>query len=149
MSNDAPDPPRSRQEAAGAAPRPDPVRVVGGLLVRDGRVLLGRRSAHKQMAPNRWDMLGGHVEPGEGLEQTLRRELQEEAGILATDYRLLADSIALAGALLTVYRVDAWIGEPSLRNDEHVMLSWHRFEQAMALDDLADPSLRWLIGRLR
>lgn len=53
--------------------------AVQGLLVRDGRVLLGRR----RIEPRRghWDIPGGFLEEGEEPIGGLRREFLEETGI--------------------------------------------------------------------
>ena len=58
-------------------PRTDPAIIV---LITDhaGRCLLGR---HPAWPPNRFSTLAGFVEPGESLEQALRREVHEEVGI--------------------------------------------------------------------
>lgn len=62
---------------------PDGVRegVVGCLVLRpDGRIFAQKRSATRKTFPGCWDLVGGHVEPGETLRQTLVRELSEETG---------------------------------------------------------------------
>jgi len=41
------------------------IEIVGGVLVRGGELLLGRRSPHKRICPDTWDVLGGHRENGE------------------------------------------------------------------------------------
>jgi isopentenyldiphosphate isomerase len=47
----------------------------------EGRLLLQKRSMKKDVAPGRWDTsVGGHVDPGESLEQAVRREMEEELG---------------------------------------------------------------------
>ena len=46
-----------------------------------GRVLLQERDEHAPLAPEKWGMVGGHVEDGEGFEQAAYRELEEETGI--------------------------------------------------------------------
>ena len=53
------------------------VRLVGAVLVREGRILLGRRSPRKQIYPGLWDVIGGHVEAEETYEDALRRELRD------------------------------------------------------------------------
>ena len=63
--------------------------IVGGLLVRHGTLLLGKRSPQRTLAPNVWDVFGGHVEPGESAKAALARELDEELGIQATHVSLL------------------------------------------------------------
>lgn len=52
---------------------------VGGVVVKDGRVLLIRRG--KEPLYGRWVVPGGTVELGESLEQALVRELEEETGL--------------------------------------------------------------------
>ncbi|MBU8975723.1 NUDIX domain-containing protein [Lysobacter sp. MMG2] len=54
---------------------------VGALLVRQDRILLGRRSDDCDWLAGAWDVFGGHVEAGESGEQAIARELAEELGI--------------------------------------------------------------------
>ncbi|GGS16036.1 DNA mismatch repair protein MutT [Streptomyces humidus] len=56
--------------------------VVGAALLDDGRLLAARRSAPPELA-GRWELPGGKVEPGEGPEAALVRELREELGVEA------------------------------------------------------------------
>jgi NAD+ diphosphatase len=63
-------------------PRTDPAIIV--LVTHDDRALLGRQA--------NWDatwysVLAGFVEPGESLEQAVRREVKEEAGITVGEVR--------------------------------------------------------------
>jgi NAD+ diphosphatase len=58
-------------------PRTDPVVIM--LAISGDRCLLGRQA---RFAPGMWSCLAGFVEPGESIEQAVRREIQEEAGIL-------------------------------------------------------------------
>ncbi|MFL5085381.1 MAG: NAD(+) diphosphatase [Xanthobacteraceae bacterium] len=58
-------------------PRTDPVVIM--LAVSGDRCLLGRQS---RFAPGMWSCLAGFLEPGESIEQAVRRETQEEAGIV-------------------------------------------------------------------
>ena len=51
--------------------------VVAALSVRDGRVFLARRGAHKPSA-GLWELPGGKVEQGEAPAAALARELKEE-----------------------------------------------------------------------
>jgi len=55
--------------------------VVGALVVRDdGRIFAQRRSPDRRTFPNCWDLVGGHLEPGEGPREALDREMREETG---------------------------------------------------------------------
>ncbi len=65
-------------------PRTDPVTI---MLVLDGdNCLLGRQ---KIFAPNSYSALAGFMEPGETIEETVRREIFEEAGIRVGDVRYI------------------------------------------------------------
>lgn len=56
----------------------DPV-VIVAVLSRDGkRVLLGRQ---KRFPPDMYSCLAGFLEPGESLEDAVRREVWEESGV--------------------------------------------------------------------
>jgi NAD+ diphosphatase len=58
-------------------PRTDPVVIM--LSVHGDHCLLGRQS---RFLPGMWSCLAGFVEPGETIEQAVRRETREEAGIV-------------------------------------------------------------------
>ena len=66
--------------------------LVGALIVRDGMLLLGRRSSAKAACPDTWDVIGGHVEAGETFEDALLREVGRrlESGRLFTGESLFA-----------------------------------------------------------
>lgn len=53
-----------------------------GALIRDERhrVFVQRRSVDRRLWPGTWDIVGGHVEPGECPEDALAREIAEETG---------------------------------------------------------------------
>ena len=66
-------------------PRTDPAIIVA---VSDGeRLLLGRQASWPE---RRWSVLAGFLEPGESLEQTVAREVMEEAGVRVRSCRYLA-----------------------------------------------------------
>jgi ADP-ribose pyrophosphatase YjhB (NUDIX family) len=46
-----------------------------------GWVLLQERDEHPVIAPDKWGLVGGHVEDGEGFEDAAYRELEEETGV--------------------------------------------------------------------
>ncbi len=58
-------------------------RVVAGLIVQDGKLLVCQRTRHQTM-PLKWEFPGGKIEEGEQPRDALRRELEEELGILAS-----------------------------------------------------------------
>ena len=71
---------RTPVDVEGSEPR-RPVDVAVGVLIdAEGRFLLTSRPAGKVFA-GYWEFPGGKLEPGESIEQALRRELHEELGI--------------------------------------------------------------------
>ena len=99
-------------------------------------MLLGRRAAHRSY-PDCWDIIGGHVESGETIEQALLREVEEEIGVTPVDFTRLT-SLQAEEIELHIYRVDAWSGgSPAIRDDEHVELRWFTVDAACALPNLA------------
>jgi 8-oxo-dGTP diphosphatase len=54
----------------------DPLKAAGGLVLRDGRVLLVHRPAHED-----WAFPKGKLEEGESWEEAALREVEEETGL--------------------------------------------------------------------
>ncbi len=60
-------------------------RFAGVVLVDPrGWVLLQERDEHPRIDPDRWGLVGGHVEPGEDIATAAYRELTEETEVVAT-----------------------------------------------------------------
>jgi 8-oxo-dGTP diphosphatase len=57
-------------------------RVVAGLIIQGGKLLVCQRTRHQTM-PLKWEFPGGKIEDGEQPRDALRRELEEELGIVA------------------------------------------------------------------
>ena len=118
-------------------------------LIEDGRLMLGHRHPERRCYPDRWDLFGGHVEPGESPEQAARRECREEiaVGVLDLDpiEAPLDDPAIAAHAFLT----RRWIGQPvNAEPDEHDAVGWFTAAELPRLR-LAQPSyLQWLTGLL-
>ena len=53
-----------------------------------GQILIAQRPLHKHQG-GLWEFSGGKIDDGETASQALVRELQEELGITATQYRPL------------------------------------------------------------
>ena len=62
-------------------------RVVHVLLFnRAGEILLQLRGRGKRIQPGKWDTsAGGHLASGEGYDEAVRRELEEELGVTETE----------------------------------------------------------------
>jgi 8-oxo-dGTP diphosphatase len=57
-------------------------RVVAALILKDGLILACQRTRHQPM-PLKWEFPGGKIEEGEQPRDAMRRELEEELGIVA------------------------------------------------------------------
>jgi NAD+ diphosphatase len=62
-------------------PRTDPA-VIMAVVHDDGSILLGRQPS---WPAGRWSTLAGFCEPGETLEDAVRREVDEEVGVVVTE----------------------------------------------------------------
>ncbi|HUW48149.1 MAG TPA: NUDIX domain-containing protein [Patescibacteria group bacterium] len=51
------------------------------VIVKEKKVLLMQRSHDDHWMPGKWGFPGGKVDKGETLEQSLKREIKEEAGL--------------------------------------------------------------------
>ena len=71
-----------------------PLVGVGAMILREGKVLLGRRKGAHGAETYGW--CGGHLEFGETLEECIAREILEEAGLIVTSLRLLCVSNIIA-----------------------------------------------------
>jgi len=66
--------------APAARGRPGVKDVAAAIIVRDGRVLVGRRAPGQNLA-GYWEFPGGKLEPGETVQQCVERELVEELSV--------------------------------------------------------------------
>lgn len=64
------------------------IHVTAALIMEDGRVLLARRPSGSRHG-GKWEFPGGKQEPGESLENCLKREIMEELGIVIEELDLL------------------------------------------------------------
>lgn len=121
-----------------------------GLVVRGGRVLLGKRTSAVRFA-GMWDAFGGHLVPCEEPASALIRELEEELGIRAVQPQFLGIYEDVDPTSRDLFRhylflVTRWEGEPRIANEEHSETRWFTPEEAMALN--VAPSLKESIGRM-
>ena len=112
--------------------------VVAGLLVRDGLVLICQRRPDQPMALQ-WEFPGGKIEPGEGPEEALLRELNEELGITATiggHVTHIRHNYRHGGAVdLQFFAVQEFTGE--IENRIFHQVKWVKLEELPSYDFLA------------
>ncbi|WP_017623280.1 NUDIX domain-containing protein [Nocardiopsis chromatogenes] len=121
--------------------------VVGAVVVDGrGRAFAQRRSPDRKAFPNCWDVVGGHVEPGESAPRALAREIAEETGwrlrsVEAELYRLVwtPDDGVERHEVDYLVRVDGDLSAPRLEEGKHTGFMWVEEEQVHLLHDDRDP----------
>ena len=122
---------------------PEPLHVAGALVVDDaGRIFFQKRSGTRKLFPNTWDVVGGHVEEGETLEDTLRREIAEETGWQLTvvlgavgDYTYTGEDGRQRVETDFLVRVDGDLGRPRLEAGKHTEFRWLGPDDLTILDE--------------
>jgi len=110
-----------------------PVDVAVGILLQpDGRFLLTSRPAGKVYA-GYWEFPGGKFEPGETVDQALRRELHEELGITIGEVHPWQQEIVdYPHALVRLHfcKVYDWQGAFEMREGQQ--MSWQQLPVAVS-----------------
>ena len=103
-----------------------------GALIRDrrNRVFAQRRTPTRRVLPGIWDIVGGHLDPGETPELGLARELEEETGwklrrieALIGDWEWEWDGV-VRRELDYLIEVDGDLSAPRLAPFEHDAYAW-------------------------
>ena len=112
----------------------DLLECVAFMLVQDGKVLAEKRKLTKEDEPGAVAIPGGHVERGEHLEETLRRELEEELGITPGTTKYVCSLLHRSHTLLQIhyYAVELWEGE--IQANEAESLLWIPFDELERFD---------------
>ena len=117
---------RQQCPACGAIHYKNAKPTASALVVKDGRVLLGRRSVEPLLG--RWDVPGGYLEPWEDPLDGVKRELLEETGLIIEPTDVLAILIDTYGdsSLYTfnVYYLARLVGGDMQPADDVSELRW-------------------------
>jgi A/G-specific adenine glycosylase len=116
-----------------------------------GRVLLGRRGIEPFLGL--WDTPGGFVELGESLEECVRRELREEAGVEVEVGRLVAsvpDTYGPGGdaTINAFFECRLLSGEPQ-PDDDVAELRWFTPDALPSPEEFAFECVRTALATLR
>lgn len=111
------------------------IAVVGGIIHRDGKYLLGRRPLDKTQG-GCWEFIGGKIEPGETPEQALARECLEEIALPIRGQRIrtsVTHTYPEKTIHLTLIDCEPEPGaEPQAL--EHEEIGWYKPEEMAGLD---------------
>lgn len=116
------------------------ITIAVAALVRDGLVLLVHRHPSRRAYPDCWDLVGGHVEPGEQPHQAIARECLEELGVHVHAPLPIPMTISDPNLNLHAFLVTRWEAEPvNAAPEEHDDLRWFRPDELANLK-LAHPA---------
>lgn len=90
------------------------IKVVGGIIKKEDRYLIGRRGPKEKMA-GFWEFPGGKLEENESKKECIKRELKEELDVVVVVGELISEykySYSDISYHLYFYRIDDFIGEP-------------------------------------
>jgi 8-oxo-dGTP diphosphatase len=120
--------------------------VMGAVILNaQGRAFVQKRSNARRLFPGCWDIVGGHVEPGETLYEGLRREIAEETGWHLT--RVIAilgqsDYVVDQEAkreLDVLVEVDGDLNAPQLEWSKHSEFRWINVDEIEFLKENRPP----------
>lgn len=122
------------------------IRVVAAVVERGGRLLLGRRPAHKRHG-GLWEFPGGKLDKGETIEEAAERELHEELAleVESVGTSLLAIDDGASPFVIEFHEVVAH-GEPVAH--EHEEIGWFLPDElgVMPLAPADHAFVRWLVA---
>lgn len=115
--------------------------VCAVLVKKSDTYLLVRKPSHIGPYAGMWITPGGHVETGESIDDCAARELYEETGIKATNYRRLgfADAVTenhngtQVHMIMLAYLADYADGVVVFNDGELVECVWVTFDEAQSL----------------
>lgn len=124
-----------------------PVVVAAAVVIREGRVLLTRRTEGQHLA-GLWEFPGGKLESGESPEEALIRECREECGIEVAVLEILEVThhrYPEKDVLLLFYRCELHAGEV-----RHVQVADHAWVSPADLGDYQlPPADEPVVARIR
>ncbi|MDC5704767.1 NUDIX domain-containing protein [Vibrio europaeus] len=125
---------------------------VSFIMLNGSKVLLEKRSEHKETDPGLITIPGGHMERGESSVQAMLREVKEELNVTPTTYQYLCSLYHPTEELQLIHYfiVSGWDGE--IRPYEAEGIEWCTLESAVveiAADEVALNELRRLAPHLK
>ena len=105
-----------------AYPKLSPAVIV--LVSRGDEVLLQRNSHYKAA---HWSLVAGFVDPGESLEEAVRREIREESSLEVKDLRYVrSQTWPFPSNIMIGFRAEYASGTPTPDGDEVIESGWFR-----------------------
>jgi NAD+ diphosphatase len=129
-------------------PRISPAVIVA--VTRGGRILLARA---RRFPTAMYSVIAGFVEPGESLEQCVRREIEEEVGITVKNLRYFgSQSWPFPNSLMVAFTAEHAGGEISIDPSEIVDAGWFEARRLPRIPDkvsIARRLIDWYVDGAR
>lgn len=121
-------------------------------VVRQGDAVLVLK---KNQAEPFWEICGGRIDGDETIEQTLKRELEEElpgitqieVGKVLCAHRLPKNVDGSTSLMLIYYEVKASLPEPIQLSDEHTDYKWIKSSTELSLDGGTLKAVKAALGK--
>src|SRR3990172_1841183 len=97
----------------------NPKVTVNAIIIKDQKILLGKRKLKDEPFYGKWDVFGGFLQKGETPEKALLREVKEELGVGCKGYKFPVTNLS--------YLVEL-DGEPKLNDDENSDIAWRELK---------------------
>ncbi len=116
---------------------------VYGVVIQGGRLLVikQKRGPHE----NKFDLPGGGIEPGESIEEALKREMLEETAIQFGSMHLFGNFVEITGLLQRICLV-YHIKDISYLADSTPELTYHWIELEKLISQPITPLLKHVLG---
>ncbi|MEM1030833.1 MAG: NAD(+) diphosphatase [Myxococcota bacterium] len=125
-------------------PRTDPAMMA--LIEWNDRILLARKST---FPPGMHSVLAGFVEPGESVEEAVRREVYEEVGLEVTDVRYVrSQPWPFPRSLMVGYAMKSRHGDLRLDHEELEAGGWFTRDEVARAEKIYIPPRYSLAGQL-
>ena len=116
--------------------------VVGGIIVKNRRMLLQKRRDSRTEFNNKWEFVGGGIDNGESVFKALKREIKEESGLNVEPIEVLPDIINKVEkkygyqVFLLLYICKIKSGKLKASDAECAGHGWFTLAEAQKLDSL-------------
>ncbi|MGE3757229.1 MAG: NUDIX domain-containing protein [Pseudobdellovibrionaceae bacterium] len=121
------------------------IQTVAAVIVRNGKILYGKRALWKKVAPGFWSPISGKIEVGESEEQAVVRECLEEIGVKVKPIRKLGSlNTRDKHANIHFWLAEIISGEAKLIQDENSEIGWFTLEELSKLTPIFEEDFELL-----
>jgi 8-oxo-dGTP diphosphatase len=117
-------------------------------IFRDDEVLLIKGSAQKRIWANQYNGIGGHIERGEDVNTSARRELKEETGLIVPDLHLVGTILVNASDMtgVGIFIMSGNYIDGKVRSSEEGIMEWVKLSELDQLPLVEDVKiiLKWI-----